>query len=134
MKKLLITLILTLLIFIPCNSVFARTENAVQVSMELYETDQVCAKAPGSLNPEPLSAESPRVESDTQKRYSFGFSFSAIIMVIVIPILLYFYAGMFRTVYETAQRNNRDPGVWLILSFIVTPIVTLFILRHMGDE
>lgn len=134
MKKLLITLTLSLLIFIPCNSVFASDENAVQVSMELYETDQVCAKAPGSLNPEPLSAESPRVESDTQKRDSSGFSFSAIIMVIVIPILLYFYAGMFRTVYETAQRNNRDPGVWLILSFITTPIVTLFILRHMGDE
>ncbi len=55
-------------------------------------------------------------------------------MVIVIPILLYFYAGMFRTVYETAQRNNRDPGVWLILSFITTPIVTLFLLRHIGDE
>lgn len=138
MKKLLITLTLSLLIFysffIPCNSVFARTENAVQVSMELYETDQVCAKAPRSLNPEPLSAESPRVESDTQKRDFSGFSFSAIIMVIVIPILLYFYAGMFRMVYETAQRNNRDSGVWLILSFITTPIVTLFLLRHIGDE
>lgn len=130
----LITLILTILNLIPCNAVFARNENVVQVAMELDEKDMVCVKAPGSLNAEPLSAESPKVEGDIYKRDSSGVSFSGIITVIVMLVFLYFYIRMFRMVYEIARRNNRDPEVWLILSLITTPIVTLFLLRFMGDE
>lgn len=57
--------------------------------------------------------------------------------IFIILILLFgfgIYVGLYVLVAVMAQRRNRNPVMWLLLSFIATPLLICFILLVLGKE
>lgn len=57
-----------------------------------------------------------------------------IIVLIAVVILLGIYVGMYVLVAVMAQRRNRNPVIWLLLSFIATPLLICIILLAIGNN
>ena len=57
-----------------------------------------------------------------------------IISLIAVVIFLGIYVGMYVLVAVMAQRRNRNPVVWLLLSFIATPLLICIILLAIGHN
>lgn len=56
------------------------------------------------------------------------------IVLIAILIVLGVYVGIYVLVAVMAQRRNRNPVIWLLLSFIATPLLICIILLVIGDN
>lgn len=59
---------------------------------------------------------------------------SSIILIILILAILGVYVGMYVLVPVMAQRRNRNPVIWLLLSFIGTPFLMCLILLAIGKS
>lgn len=58
----------------------------------------------------------------------------SIIAIIVVIIFLGIYVGLYVLVAVMAQRRNRNPVIWLLLSFIATPLLICIILLAIGHK
>lgn len=59
---------------------------------------------------------------------------SSFITIIALVIVLGIYAGLYVLVAVMAQRRNRNPVAWLLLSFIATPLLICIILLAVGNN
>lgn len=57
---------------------------------------------------------------------------SNVVMVIIMLFVLAGYVGFYVLVAIMAQRRNRSAALWLLLSFIATPILVILILLAIG--
>lgn len=57
-----------------------------------------------------------------------------IVFLFVILIFLGIYVGIYVLVAVMAQRRNRNPVIWLLLSFIATPLLICIILLAIGKN
>ncbi len=57
---------------------------------------------------------------------------SNVVMVIIMLFVLAGYVGFYVLVAIMAQRRNRSAALWLLLSFIATPILVILILLVIG--
>lgn len=59
--------------------------------------------------------------------------FSSLFFLIVALICLAIYVGLYVCVAKMAQDRRRNPVLWLILSFLGTPLLMCIILYCIGD-
>ena len=59
--------------------------------------------------------------------------FSSLFFLIVSIICLAVYVGLYVCVAKMAQNRRRNPVLWLILSFLGTPLLMCIILFFIGD-
>lgn len=57
---------------------------------------------------------------------------SNVLMIIIMLFVLAGYVGFYVLVATMAQRRNRSVALWLLLSFIATPILVILILLAIG--
>ncbi|RLT77031.1 hypothetical protein D7V95_05890 [bacterium J10(2018)] len=57
-----------------------------------------------------------------------------LLIIILAIVLLGIYVGMYVLVAVMAQRRNRNPAIWLLLSFLATPFLICIILLAVGKE
>lgn len=62
------------------------------------------------------------------------FFHSGYIVLLMLQIILGIYVGVYVLVAVMAQRRNRNPVIWLLLSFIGTPILMCLILLVIGKS
>ena len=74
-----------------------------------------------------LTKESPISEMDDEPTY-----LNSVVMVIIMLFVLAGYVGFYVLVAIMAQRRNRSVALWLLLSFIATPILVILILLVIG--
>lgn len=74
-----------------------------------------------------LTKESPISEMDDEPTY-----LNSVVMVIIMLFVLAGYVGFYVLVAIMAQRRNRSTALWLLLSFIATPILVILILLVIG--
>jgi len=74
-----------------------------------------------------LTKESPISEMDDEPTY-----LNSVVMVIIMLFVLAGYVGFYVLVAIMAQRRNRSAALWLLLSFIATPILVILILLVIG--
>ena len=74
-----------------------------------------------------LTKESPISEMDDGPTY-----LNSVVMVIIMLFVLAGYVGFYVLVAIMAQRRNRSAALWLLLSFIATPILVILILLVIG--
>lgn len=74
-----------------------------------------------------LTKESPISEMDDEPTY-----LNSVVMVIIMLFVLAGYVGFYILVAIMAQRRNRSAALWLLLSFIATPILVILILLVIG--
>ena len=74
-----------------------------------------------------LTKESPISEMDDEPTY-----LNSGVMVIIMLFVLAGYVGFYVLVAIMAQRRNRSVALWLLLSFIATPILVILILLVIG--
>ena len=74
-----------------------------------------------------LTKESPISEMDDELTY-----LNSVVMVIIMLFVLAGYVGFYVLVAIMAQRRNRSVALWLLLSFIATPILVILILLVIG--
>lgn len=74
-----------------------------------------------------LTKESPISEMDDGPTY-----LNSVVMVIIMLFVLAGYVGFYVLVAIMAQRRNRSVALWLLLSFIATPILVILILLVIG--
>lgn len=56
------------------------------------------------------------------------------IMIIMILVILGIYVGSYVLVALMAQRRNRNPAMWILLSFFMTPVLICIILLVIGKN
>lgn len=61
-------------------------------------------------------------------------STGSIVMLLIMFLLLGIYAGIYVLVAVMAKERNRNPVIWLLLSFIATPLLICFVLLAIGKE
>lgn len=76
--------------------------------------------------------ESAKTDSSDDSSEPHHFGWAPVLMIIVLLIILGIYAGMYVLVAVMAQRRNRNPVIWLLLSFIATPFLICIILLALG--
>lgn len=59
--------------------------------------------------------------------------FTSLILLIVTIIGLAICVGLYVCVAKMAQNRGRNPVLWLILSFVGTPLLMIIILWFIGD-
>ena len=74
-----------------------------------------------------LTKESPISEMDDGPTY-----LNSVLMIIIMLFVLAGYVGFYVLVATMAQRRNRSVALWLLLSFIATPILVILILLVIG--
>lgn len=74
-----------------------------------------------------LTKESPISEMDDEPTY-----LNSVVMIIIMLFVLAGYVGFYVLVAIMAQRRNRSAALWLLLSFIATPILVILILLVIG--
>lgn len=57
---------------------------------------------------------------------------NSVVMIIIMLFVLAGYVGFYVLVAIMAQRRNRSAALWLLLSFIATPILVILILLVIG--
>lgn len=57
---------------------------------------------------------------------------ASLIMLVVLFIVFGIYVGMYVLVAVMAQRRRRNPALWLILSFLATPLLVCLLLLIVG--
>ena len=67
---------------------------------------------------------SPHIEHSNDINISF---------ILIFLFILGIYVGMYVLVAVMAQRRNRNPAIWLLLSFIATPLLICIILFAIGS-
>ena len=88
------------------------------------QTEESCVQ----LNTDALlTKESPISEMDDGPTY-----LNSVVMVIIMLFVLAGYVGFYVLVAIMAQRRNRSAALWLLLSFIATPILVILILLVIG--
>lgn len=88
------------------------------------QTEESCVQ----LNTDALlTKESPISEMDDEPTY-----LSNVLMIIIMLFVLAGYVGFYVLVAIMAQRRNRSAALWLLLSFIATPILVILILLVIG--
>ena len=88
------------------------------------QTEESCVQ----LNTDALlTKESPISEMDDEPTY-----LNSVVMVIIMLFVLAGYVGFYVLVAIMAQRRNRSAALWLLLSFIATPILVILILLVIG--
>lgn len=88
------------------------------------QTEESCVQ----LNTDALlTKESPISEMDDEPTY-----LSNVLMIIIMLFVLAGYVGFYVLVAIMAQRRNRSAALWLLLSFIATPILVILILLAIG--
>lgn len=88
------------------------------------QTEESCVQ----LNTDALlTKESPISEMDDEPTY-----LNSVVMVIIMLFVLAGYVGFYVLVAIMAQRRNRSVALWLLLSFIATPILVILILLVIG--
>lgn len=91
------------------------------------QTEESCVQ----LNTDALlTKESPISEMDDEPLH-FTYH-SNVVMVIIMLFVLAGYVGFYVLVAIMAQRRNRSAALWLLLSFIATPILVILILLVIG--
>ncbi len=80
------------------------------------------------------TAEENSVRYDDNNDISAGVAVMSIAMIVVLLIVLGVYVGMYVLVAVMAQRRNRNPVLWLLLSFIATPFLICIVLFAIGSE
>lgn len=80
-----------------------------------------------SLQPENQDGTS----TSSFQRRSYG---SGLMLLVICLIFLGVYVGIYVLVAVMAQRRNRNPVIWLLLSFIGTPILMCLILLVIGKN
>lgn len=68
---------------------------------------------------------------DIKNRSNNEATFS-IIIILMLLLVLGIYAGMYVLVAVMAQKRGRNPVLWLLLSFIITPLLVCIILLALG--
>lgn len=58
--------------------------------------------------------------------------FTPIVLIIIALLCFSVYVGMYVLVAVMAQRRNRNPVIWLLLSFVATPVLICIILFMIG--
>lgn len=56
------------------------------------------------------------------------------IMIFVLMLLFSIYVGLYVLVAVMAQKRHRNPVIWLLLSFIATPLLICIVLLAIGSE
>jgi hypothetical protein len=88
------------------------------------QTEESCVQ----LNTDALlTKESPISEMDDEPTY-----LNNVVMIIIMLFVLAGYVGFYVLVAIMAQRRNRSAALWLLLSFIATPILVILILLVIG--
>lgn len=59
---------------------------------------------------------------------------TVLFLIITFLIVLGIYVGLYVMVAVMAQRRNRNPAIWLLLSFIATPVLICLILLAIGSK
>lgn len=59
---------------------------------------------------------------------------SSLIMLICMIVVLGIYVGMYVLVAEMAKKRNRNPALWIIASFVGTPIIVCIVLLVLGTN
>lgn len=60
--------------------------------------------------------------------------FTPIVLIIIALLCFSVYVGMYVLVAVMAQRRNRNPVIWLLLSFVATPVLICIILFMIGTN
>ena len=71
-----------------------------------------------------------QIKNDSTKRSTNFFASS--LMIILLLVILGIYVGMYVLVAVMAQKRNRNPVIWLLLSFIASPFLICLILLIIG--
>lgn len=88
------------------------------------QTEESCVQ----LNTDALlTKESPISEMDDEPTY-----LNNVVMIIIMLFVLAGYVGFYVLVAIMAQRRNRSAALWILLSFIATPILVILILLVIG--
>lgn len=58
----------------------------------------------------------------------------SLIMLICMIVMLGIYVGMYVLVAEMAKKRNRNPALWIIASFVGTPIIVCIVLLVLGPN
>lgn len=92
------------------------------------QTEESCVQ----LNTDALlTKESPISEMDDEPLH-FTYLINSVVMIIIMLFVLAGYVGFYVLVAIMAQRRNRSAALWLLLSFIATPILVILILLVIG--
>ena len=79
-------------------------------------------------------AESANIDSSNDSLKLPHYGWSSILMIMFLLGILGVYVGMYVLVAVMAQRRNRNPVIWLLLSFIATPFLICIILLALGHN
>ncbi len=88
-----------------------------------------------SYNDNKEAVRGPICIGTAQEDHDSDDTFKATLLVIIITVvLLSIYIGMYVLVAVMAQRRNRNPAIWLLLSFLATPFLICIILLAVGKD
>lgn len=74
------------------------------------------------------------ITSDYSNKINSDANRYTIIALIIVLVFLGIYVGLYVCVAVMAQRRNRNPLIWLLLSFIATPLLICIILLAIGNK